>query len=134
MKLDPIGTLAKKPRTSRSTIGGWLTIDQGVEFEKYAATLGLDLSALAIILIVRELNYGRLPSLVESDNAARASKGKRVSGRTNNALIKSRFNEHAKRHGLSPDAAASVLFRAELSEKWLGTCMGLIGNQLDSNA
>ena len=107
------------------TIGGWLSKEQGIEFEKYSASLGVDLAALATILIVRELNHDRLPSLVELGSRHRTQKGKRVSARTKQVELKERFADHAKKCGLSSDAAASALFRAELAERWLGKCLGI---------
>ena len=112
------------PSKNRVTIGGWLSSQEGIEFEEYSNNLGVDIAALATILIVRELNCDRLLALAASGSRPRANKGKRISARTKQVHIKERFADHAIRHGLSPDAAATVLFRAELKERWLGTCLG----------
>lgn len=123
LKLD---TDAHTP-ARRATIGGWLSKPQGKEFEAYAAEIGLDLAALATILIVKELNHDRLAGLVAPKPTSRTDKGRRISARTKQADLKRRFADHAAKHGLSSDAAASVLFRCELSERWLGKCLGLSG-------
>lgn len=116
------------------TLGGWLTQAQGIEFESYAAEIGLDLAALATILVVRELNHDRLAALIAQGHAHPPIKDRRVSARTRQAEIKLRFADHARKHRLSPDAAASAVFRAELNERWLGKCLGIFGNQVDSQA
>lgn len=130
-KVDDSRT-AKAANPMVATIGGWLSREQGIEFEAYSAELGLDMAALATILIVRELNHDKLLGLIDSGTRPRSAKGKRVSARTKQVKLKERFSEHAAKHGLSPDAAAAMLFRAELTEKWLGRCLGFRGNQLDS--
>lgn len=118
----------------KGPIGGWLSVEEGVEFEAYANTLGIDLAALATILVVRELNCDNLSRLDSTGPRPRVSKGKRISARTKQADLKERFGLHALQRGIKPDSAASALFRAELSEHWLWTCLGFKGNQLDSHA
>lgn len=121
-------------KPQKDPIGGWLSVEEGVEFEAYANTLGIDLAALATILVVRELNCDNLSKFDSARPRSRVSKGKRISAHTNLTDLKERFGRHALRHGLRPDPAAAILFRAELSERWLWTCLGFNGNQLDSHA
>jgi hypothetical protein len=118
----------------RETIGGWLSKADGLAFAEYAAEIGIDLAALATILLVRELNHDRLGVLRPLSDAGHAEKGKRVSVRPKRSDLKEEFGQHALRHNLSPDAATSILFRAELRERWLGKCLGLGGNQIDSRS
>lgn len=118
----------------RQVVGGWLTHVEGIAFAEYAYAIGIDEAALATILLVRELNSDRLSSLPERQTSRAVIKQKRVSAGAKQMGLKSRFAKHASKHGLSSDAAAAALFRAELRERWLGKCVGLAGNQVDSQA
>lgn len=120
-------------RVNREIVGGWLSEKEGVEFIEYAAEIGIDSNALATILLVRELNHDRLGTLPERFGDRPVRKERRVSARAKHSGFKERFAEHATRHAMSSDAAAATVFRAELREKWLRECVGMMGNQLDSH-
>ncbi len=120
-------------RSGNEIVGAWLSEKEGVDFIDYAAQIGIDSTALATILLVRELNHDRLTRLSGYLVDRPVRKERRVSARAKHSGFKERFAEHAMRHGLSSDAAAAAVFRAELREKWLSQCVGLIGNQVDSH-
>lgn len=122
---EPHNSKGSKSAKLPDTIGGWLTLQQGFEFTEYATKIGIDQSALATILIVRELSRDRLSSLLLADSGKVPGKGKRVSARTRHADLKARFAVHAAKHGVSADAASATLFRAELSERWLAGVLGI---------
>lgn len=107
----------------RITIGGWLSKEDGKKFQDYADLVGLDLAALATLLIVRELNHDRLGALAEKGGSN--PKGKRITAASAKPDLKAQFSDHAEQYGLSSDAAASRLFRAELTEGWLSNCLGI---------
>lgn len=121
------------PVHRRSIIGAWLSADDGHAFSSYAQSLGLDESALATLLLVRELQLKRLANTSEKRLDA-AGKVKRVSARPRNPAVESAFAAHAKSVGLRPGRAASILYLAELSERWLERALCLQGNQIDSLA
>ncbi len=108
----------------RITIGGWLSNEDGKKFQDYADLIGLDLAALATLLIVRELNHGRLGALAEKGGSK--PKGKRITAASAKADLKAQFSRHAAQYGLSSDAACSLLFRAEVAERWLSNCLGIM--------
>ena len=113
-------------------VGGWLYEAEGVAFIEYAAEIGIDSAALAMILLVRELNHDRLENLPDRLGDGQIRKDRRVTARTKHIGFKERFAKHAAKYALSSDAAAAAVFRAELSERWLEKCVGLNGNQVDS--
>lgn len=117
---------------NREIVGGWLSEMEGVVFIEYAAELGIDSAALATILLVRELNHDRLGHLPDRLGDSLVRKERRVTARAKHIGFKERFAKHAAKYALSSDAAAAVVFRAELREKWLGKCIGSNGNQVDS--
>lgn len=116
-----------------TTIGGWLSNSEGQAFAAYAAEIGIDSAALATILINREIQCANLPNLVGAGEKGQVHKGKRITARTKRTELKSLFATHAAKHGLSSDAAAATVFRAELNEKWLEKCLAKRGNQVDSD-
>ena len=105
----------------------------GRAFGSYALELGLDESALATLLIVRELRVGRLQAIAET-RIAKSDKGKRVTARPRQPEIETAFASHALSVGLRPGQAAALLIQTELSEHWLKSALKWSGNQLDSRA
>jgi len=103
-------------------IGGWLSEADGAEFADYASSLGIDCSALATLLLVRELAANRLEYMLASVSAP-YRKEKRVSARSVRLDLKARFSKHAKDNNVSCDAAAAAVFRTELAERWLIRCL-----------
>ena len=110
---------------SRARIGGWLSVAEGLEFESYATQIGIDHSALATLLIVRELNRDNLSSLATRSGGVCCEKGRRVTASPKGTDWKARFADHARVHSMTPDAAASMIFRFELAEKWLAKELGV---------
>lgn len=117
---------------AREVVGGWLSESEGVAFIEYASEIGVDSAALATILLMREINHDRLGSLLDREGGSPVHKDRRVSARAKHSGLKERFACHAAKCGVSSDAAAAAVFRAELRERWLGKCIGLHGNQVDS--
>lgn len=101
-------------------IGGYLTTEERSIFEGYAAEFGLSESALANLLLVREIRCHRLNDLNGRYPAGAPSENRsRVTAHQRSAAMKIAFQERASVWGLKPDHAASILYRAELDERWL---------------
>lgn len=105
---------------------GYLSAADAAEFRAHAASGGLDASALANLLIVRELKLARLAELQKAFAAdAALSDRTKIIAHQPDDRIKSAFTKHAKDAGLKPSPAAAVLFKAELKERWLSRCLVL---------
>lgn len=122
----------KRHANQKVVIGGWLSEPDGDAFNAYALEIGIDSAALATLLIVRELNQPRMADILASEALTFVRKERRISARTARVELKARFAEHAAKYDASSDGAAAAVFRAELAEKWLGKCVGVLGNQVDS--
>lgn len=96
-------------------------------FDAYAAEIGIDVSGLVKLLIVRERQLVR--SGHSSQSGVRAVGSRRRRGRTEpldkiTAHVPSkewveRFDDYAASRGLKRDAAAASLIRRELEQRWL---------------
>jgi hypothetical protein len=100
-------------------IGGWLCAPEKKAFENYLRQFAIRPTAAATLLIVRELRCKRLPRLRTRYEDSPGPDRKRVTAHQTNGRLKSEFNEHVRSFGIDPDPAASILFRAELDERWL---------------
>jgi hypothetical protein len=101
-------------------IGGYLQPDEHARFKAYANGLGLSESALANLLIVREIRCKRLRVLKGKYLTGTPSESRqRVTAHRSDAVMKSAFLTRSGEEGLKPDQAASILYRAEISERWL---------------
>ena len=120
-------------RNRKAIIGAWISEADGRAFGSYALELGLDESALATLLIVRELHVGRLQAIAET-RSAKSAKEKRVTARPRQPEIETAFAKHALLNGFKPGQAAALLIQTELSERWLKSALESSGNQLDSRA
>jgi len=110
---------------------GYLTETDRVHFQAYAQSLGLDASALANLLIGRELTLARLSGLaVRFDQETPVAGRTKVTAHLPVAEIKQAFAALAAQAGMKPTRAAAVLFRAELEERWLEASVAV--NQIDS--
>jgi hypothetical protein len=110
---------------------GYLTNDEAIAFQHYVTELRLDASALANLLIVRELRRARLARLIITYDAELAGQDKKkIVAHQSDDDTKTAFANHAMQYGLKPSRAAAILFRAELHEKWLASTMDL--SQFDS--
>jgi hypothetical protein len=94
----------------------------------YAGEFGLDVGALANLLFHRELRVGRLPRLAAADDGGRGVADVKITAHQSDGALKARWRAHAKTAGLSMSRAGALLFRAELSERWLQRAV----NQFDS--
>jgi len=99
-------------------IGAWLSAEEGRAYAKYCKHLGLDESALATLLLTREVNTGRLHELKALQRAPRL-KAKRVTIRPQGAGLRERFVAHARANGVPMERAAALVLVAETHEKWL---------------
>jgi hypothetical protein len=111
-------------------IVGFVTAAERGDFDAYALTHGLDVTALANLLIARELHTRRLAILTAQFDPPRPLPNRaKIVAHTPEAT-KAGFTAHAKSLGLKPSRAAAVLFRAELEERWLEKYV--LVNQIDS--
>lgn len=102
---------------------GYLLPSECDAFNGYADSMNLNSSAVANLLILRELELQRLSELEHLQrHYPRVECGKIVAHQPQ-GLTKQAFTAHAKRYGLKPTAAAERLFRAELEEGWLEGCL-----------
>lgn len=105
---------------------GYLTPDQAAAFQEHAASGGIDASALANLLIVRELLICRLADLkARIDADLPPGDRMKVTAHQSDNATKLAFGAHAASVGLKPSPAAAILFRAELEERWLTFCLTL---------
>lgn len=112
-------------RPPKAVIGGWLSDEEGESFATYAAEIGIDTSALATLLIAREMSENGLGATRANGRSPPLLKGRRISARTARRDLRDRFRAHAAGFGMSSDSAAAAVFRAELEERWLGKVIGL---------
>lgn len=113
-------------------IGGYLQPDEHARFKAYANELGLSESALANLLLVREIRRKRLNDLKGKYSAGAPSESReRVTAHRPDAVMKIAFVAHSSKEGLKPDQAASILYRAELGERWLE--QSIAGQNLESS-
>lgn len=108
-----------------------MTPDERDAFHDYALQHGLDSTALANLLIARELQARRLLVLAgRYDASGPLPERAKVVAHTPSAATKSAFTGLAEAAGLKPSRAAAILFRAELHERWLER--HVLVNQFDS--
>ena len=89
-------------------------------FEAYALDHGLDVTALANLLIARELKAQRLEQLLLNIGRGPALTVRaKIVAHTPTDAIKSAFAARAEQAGVKTSRAAAILFRAELEERWL---------------
>lgn len=107
-------------------IGGNLRPGEFAEFQRYAADLMISESSLVNLLVQREMYLRRLGDLVKRYEGAvtTSERDGRVTGRQASSDLKEAFDHHAKGQGLTTGHAATILFRAELEERWLAGCVG----------
>lgn len=115
-------------------IGGYLTSEEHADFKRYAAQFQLKDSGLANLLIARELRCDRLERLKALFPPVRLMDRSRVTAHQSDPEVKTIFEAHAHRASVSCDFAASLIFRAELAERWLEKAIGHEWNQVDSKA
>lgn len=109
-------------------IVGYVTTEEASAFAAYAESLSLDVSALANLLIRREVQLGRLDQLPAPPPDERTVK---ITAHFKNPAFKTGFTTHASQHGLRAGPAATRLYRAELEERWLESCVAI--NLFDSS-
>jgi hypothetical protein len=100
-------------------IGGWLRRSEKDALQEYLKQFGIRPAAAATLLIVRELRCKRLPKLKERYAERIGPDRSRLTAHQPDGKLKEAFTRHAAAFGLDPNPAASILFRAELEERWL---------------
>jgi hypothetical protein len=110
---------------------GYVTPAERDAFEAYAHDHGLDVTALANLLIARELKAKRLEKLLLSSGPGEAlSVRAKIVAHTPSDATKAVFAIRAAQAGVKPSRAAAILFRTELEERWLER--HVLVNQIDS--
>lgn len=99
-------------------IGGYVTKAEKALFKAYSESCGIAESALANLLVRRELSLNRL-AILGRLHSSEAKKGPRITANIKEERIKTAFKEHVKRYDMEPGPAATVLWRAELAEQWM---------------
>lgn len=102
-------------------VGAYLLPDEKKDFDRYAKQFHIRPATLVSLLVVRELRRKRLRKLSSTFSSMEAGRA-RVTGQRDLPLKKA-FEKHADKAGLKPDPAATILLRAELSERWLKAAM-----------
>jgi post-segregation antitoxin (ccd killing protein) len=110
-------------------ITAYVSADDGERFRAYAASFGLDASALATLLLIRELRVDHLARLAAADLEARGQAYEKITAHQSDGTVKARWVTHARASGLSVSRAAAIVFRAELRDLWLQRAV----NEFDSD-
>jgi hypothetical protein len=100
-------------------IGGWLRRSEKDALHDYLKQFSIRPAAAATLLIVRELRCKRLSKLKERYAEKVGTERSRLTAHQPDGHLKQAFTQHAAAFGLDPNPAASILFRAELDERWL---------------
>lgn len=101
-------------------IGGYLSAEEHAAFKAYAREFNLKESSLSNLLIARELRLRRLGELRQRFSQGMPGlKRSRITAHQADPKTKQAFEALAKEAGISPDLAAAIVFRAELTERWL---------------
>lgn len=104
--------------------GGYLSAAEHSEFKLYAESLNISVSSLASLLVLREMSGCRIADLMACfDMSPPSGKRNRVTVHHRDSSQKAGFEAHCHEAGVAPDRAAAVLFRAELKERWLSSCV-----------
>lgn len=98
---------------------GYLSPEAHTAFVAYALAYGLDVTALANLLIARELRAPRLGALTLEPAPAPPLKVRCKVVAHAPEVTKAAFSTHSAKFGLKPSTAAAILFRTELEERWL---------------
>jgi len=98
---------------------GYLPKEECDQFRAYAATLNLEASSLANLLLLRELAQQRLSELKAFRHDIPRNRCGKIVAHQSDDRTKDAFAAHAALYQLKPGPAASLVFRAELTERWL---------------
>ncbi|MFN4175544.1 hypothetical protein [Phenylobacterium sp.] len=110
---------------------GYVTPAERDAFRAYAQGMGLDATALANLLIARELRAKRLATQAPASTAAGAMAERvKIVAHVPTEAIKAAFAAYAAQTGMKPSRLAALLFRMELEERWLER--HVLVNQFDS--
>jgi hypothetical protein len=98
-----------------------------LSFQRYARRLGLDITGLAQLLILREKRLRRLQHAANAKAATRPRRSSRrvaVTAHVPNVTNVHEFRAYAKGCGLSSSDAGAWLVSKELEEHWLERSLG----------
>lgn len=110
--------------------GCYLSPEEAEQLKVYAEGMEISRPKLCILLIVRELRSPRLAGMPRGTAATLPkSRSKRVTARAINPGLRERFAKRAAALGLGSDEATSIIFRAELAERWLERSLSGKGNR-----
>ncbi len=104
---------------TRSQINGYVSSAERRSFEAYAASFGLDVATLLLLLLIRELRVHRLEALRTRYDCASLPEKEKVTAHIKVDAIKHGVATLAHENGLSESRLCAILVRAELVEKWL---------------
>jgi hypothetical protein len=105
---------------AKPQIGCYMSSKEADRVSKYARKLGVKRPLLGFLLVLRELNCHRLPTLRDRYPYPGKKKGRgRVTARLSTKALKTVLEKHIHRYGIGSDEAAWILFQAELAEKWM---------------
>lgn len=110
---------------TRSQINGYVLPAERRAFETYAASFGLDVATLLLLLLIRELRICRLETLREHYDKASLLEKEKVTAHIKVDAIKQGVTALAHESGLSESRLCAILVRAELVEKWLESTLSL---------
>jgi len=123
------GPTSSKPTSrerSRVSQVAKVPVAEQAAFHSYAERFGLNMSAVAILLLARELRLRRLTHLC---GRYPPEKGALLDGKIIAYLhgrdLKEAFRLHAANAHMRPGPAAAAVFRAELTEQWLERVIGM---------
>ena len=115
-----------RPRRKDGRLGAWLAKTEVKAFREYAAELRVPDSALALLLILRELRLRRLEELGSYRATVPSDERKYLTATGPGAEVVGELQAHVERLGETLNGALTLLFRAELAERWLDRAMSSV--------
>jgi hypothetical protein len=97
-----------------------LSTEIRAEFDAYAASVGLDASELARLLITRELRKRRiLPASKRNPISRGKAPARKLTAHFHGSDIIADLDAYSTDNGYNRSEAAALIFERELTEKWL---------------
>lgn len=117
--------MAGKPQ-----IHGKVTATENSKFKRYADSLGLTKTALAQLLLERELHR---KALDQAKIKPETPNGFKITAHVRSPELKPAFDVYAASLGFPSGTVAAAIFRLELEERWLEREVRGGGKVVDSN-
>lgn len=109
---------------------GYLAPEEVEAFQRYAGELNVDATALANLLILRELHFRRVVELSSKfDRGLVGRETAKIIAHQKNGSTKALLQTYAESLGMKPSRIAAIIFRAEITEQWLAKA---VESELDS--